>query len=83
MYRPTPEETEQLARAVRANPVLLKVLAAWRQSELEKLPTMLPANVQVQQGRCLALQEVARLLEGAPERHAAEPISGSRVFAHT
>lgn len=81
MYRPNPEELEQLTRAVRANPVLLKIFTTWRQQELEKLPNKLE-YVQMAQGRCLALQDVIRLLEGAPERLAAEPIPGSRV-THT
>lgn len=66
MIRPEPEVIHALSATVRQYPVILEWLQAWRQHELEQLPSV-TQNMALAQGRCQVLNEVEKLLRSAPE----------------
>lgn len=62
MIRLEKDDSDALARALRTNPVLLKIFRDWKARELEKLP-FASDNVDKAQGRCLILFDVVKLFE--------------------
>ena len=76
MKQPTPEVIDALARSVRQYPVIAEWLGEWRQSELERLPSVGAQTVALAQGRCQVLGEVYTLVKESPDL-AAKPRRGS------
>lgn len=65
MIRPSPEVVKAVAATVRQYPEILEWLAAWRASELEKLPHAINSPA-VFQGRCQVLGELYTFAEDSP-----------------
>ena len=67
MKQPTPEIIHALANSVRQYPVILDWLGEWRQSELERLPSVGAQTVALAQGRCQVLGELYKLVSESPD----------------
>jgi Zn-finger domain-containing protein len=65
MMRPSPEVIRQTADIAKRYAEFIAYIAAWRTSELERLPQAI-ANAAVAQGRCQVLGELAEFLAKAP-----------------
>lgn len=76
MKQPTQELIHALANVARQYPVIVEWLGEWRQSELERLPSVGAQTVALAQGRCQVLGEVYSLVKESPDL-AAKPRRGS------
>jgi hypothetical protein len=67
VIRPDPELVKTINALGGHFPRFVEWLTAWRQYELERLPSASADTVAIMQGRCQVLTELCKLVQDAPE----------------